>query len=63
MVCFQTKNPNLGKLLEGLRNKNVLYSLLSFGIFSYFGMFGPKKSGNPDEEANGIAMKLFTIRC
>jgi hypothetical protein len=41
----------------------VWYSLLSFGIFSHFGMFGQKKSGNPDEEANGIAMKLFTIRC
>jgi hypothetical protein len=25
----------------------VWYSLWSFGIFSHFGMFGPRKNGNP----------------
>jgi hypothetical protein len=37
MVCFQTKNPNLGKLLEGLRNKNVLYFMTIWNIGMHYG--------------------------
>jgi hypothetical protein len=57
MVRFLTKNPNLGKLLEGLRMKNVCIfydHLESFGIvcghsvyFLHFGMFGPRKIWQP----------------
>jgi hypothetical protein len=36
------------------------YSLWSFGIYSRFGMFGQKKSGNPAEMAviKGGVMKI-----
>jgi hypothetical protein len=57
MVCFQTKNPNLGKILEGLRMKNVCvfydhleyftaiwYSLWSFGILFTFWYVWTKKN-------------------
>jgi hypothetical protein len=41
MVCFQTKNPNFGK---------IWYVCGHLLYFFRFGMFGPKKSGNPAEE-------------
>jgi hypothetical protein len=33
MVCFQTKNPNLGKFLEGLRMENAG---ICYGHLEYF---------------------------
>jgi hypothetical protein len=44
MVCFQTKNPNLGKIVDGLAMERVglfyghLVCLKLFGIF--YGHFG-----------------------
>jgi hypothetical protein len=34
MVCFQTKNPNFGKNLEGLRTENVV---IFYGHLEYSG--------------------------
>jgi hypothetical protein len=63
MVCFQTKNSNLGKFLRALDWKmfiyfmatwnlgNVMaiwYILYSFGTFFRFEYHVPKKSGSPD---------------
>jgi hypothetical protein len=60
MVCFQTKNPNFGKIWRALKWKMLLYfmtiwnifmafwySLWSFGIFLRFGVFGPRKIWQP----------------
>jgi hypothetical protein len=63
MVCFQTKNPNLGKFGKALEWKMLVYFiviwniLLSFGIFYChlviwcifppFGILCQEKSGNP----------------
>jgi hypothetical protein len=33
MVYFQTKNPNLGKNVEDLKCKTLVYVGMSFGIF------------------------------
>jgi hypothetical protein len=65
MVYFQTKNPNLGNIWEGLTMEDVgiLYghlvyslaiwiSLWYFGIyFPRFGMLHQEKSGNPVSDA------------
>jgi hypothetical protein len=60
MVCFQTKNSNLGKYWRALESKRLVYSvdiwyiLWPFGdleaiwyIFPRFGILCPEKSGNP----------------
>jgi hypothetical protein len=60
MVCFQTKNPNLGKSWRALEWKMLVYFtviwyiLWSFGnvvviwnIFPRFGILCQEKSGNP----------------
>jgi hypothetical protein len=61
MVCFQTKNPNLGKFWRALEWKILVYFmaiwniLQSFGnivviwyIFPRFGILCQEKSGNLD---------------
>jgi hypothetical protein len=70
MVCFQTKNPNLGKFWRALDWKMLIYFmpiwniLRSFRIFynhlSHFSRFWyhvPRKSGNPDADTS---LKPFT---
>jgi hypothetical protein len=56
MVCFQTKNPNFGKIWRALEWKMLLYFmticniLWPFGIVWYilrFGIFGPRKIWQP----------------
>jgi hypothetical protein len=62
MVCFQTKNPNLGKFWRVLQWKILVYLMVDhlcyfteignilwpFGIFfPRFGMLYQEKSGNP----------------
>jgi hypothetical protein len=47
MVCFQTKNPNLGKFCRVLQLKNSVYFVLIWYIFSRFGILFQEKSGNP----------------
>jgi hypothetical protein len=63
MVYFQTKNPILGKFLDGLRMENVglfcrhleyftyghlIYFMVIF--FTVFGILCQEKSGNPATE-------------
>jgi hypothetical protein len=63
MVCFQTKNPNLGKFCMALDWKMFVYFMATwnilwrFGIFydhlvhfSSFGFMYQEKSGNPEQE-------------
>jgi hypothetical protein len=67
MVCFQTKNPNLGKFWKALEWKMLLYfmaiwhSVWQFGIgcghlvyYSHFGMFGPRKIWQPWTADSGV---------
>jgi hypothetical protein len=39
MVCFQTKNPNLGKFLMTLEWKMLKYFMAIWNIFGTFGIF------------------------
>jgi hypothetical protein len=72
MVCFQTKNPNLGKCLRGLDWKMFIYFmaiwtiLWRFGIFydhlvhfSGFGIMYQEKSGNPANKTFFCAVKIM----
>jgi hypothetical protein len=55
MVCFQTKNPNLGKICRVLQWKRMVYFMDSWSIlvrgnlvfFPRFGILYKEKSGNP----------------
>jgi hypothetical protein len=60
MVCFQTKNPNLGKFWTVLQWKMIVYFMDTWSIlrsfdvfyghlvyFSRFGILYQEKSGNP----------------
>jgi hypothetical protein len=74
MVCFQTKNPNVGKMGRALDWKMLLYfmkiwyNLHPFGIvcghlvyifrFCIFGCLDKEKSGNP----GGDVASCFWIR-
>jgi hypothetical protein len=66
MACFQTKNANLGKFLEGLRKENVdiFYGHLEyfinvwdfFGHLEYYFQFWhhvPRKIWHPWSESGG----------
>jgi uncharacterized membrane protein YkvI len=70
MVCFQTKNPNLGKFWRALEWKMVVcfmviwYILWQFGnvvviwyIFPCFGIFCQEKSGSPAAQIYWISSK------
>jgi hypothetical protein len=39
MVCFQTKNPDLGNFLEGFRLENITIFLAIWNILRTFGIF------------------------
>jgi hypothetical protein len=39
MVCFQTKNPNLGKFWMALEWKMLLYFMVIWNILRSFGIF------------------------
>jgi hypothetical protein len=39
MVCFQTKNPNLGKFWRALDRKKLIYFMPIWNILQTFGMF------------------------
>jgi hypothetical protein len=39
MVCFQTKNPNLGKFLRALELKMLVYFMVIWNILRSFGIF------------------------
>jgi hypothetical protein len=39
MVCFQTKNPNLGKFLRALDGKMLIYFMAIWNILRPFGKF------------------------
>jgi hypothetical protein len=39
MVCFQTKNPNLGKFLRALDGKMLIYFMTIWNILRTFGKF------------------------
>jgi hypothetical protein len=40
MVCFQTKNPNLGKFWSALEWKMLLYFMTIWNILRPFGIMG-----------------------
>jgi hypothetical protein len=46
MVCFQTKNPNLGKFWGSLEWKMLVYFMVILEYWS-FGILCQEKSGNP----------------
>jgi hypothetical protein len=39
MVCFQTKNPNLGKFLRALEWKMMVYFMVTWNILRSFGIY------------------------
>jgi hypothetical protein len=39
MVCFQTKNPNLGKFWRVLQGKIIVYFMDTWSILRYFVIF------------------------
>jgi hypothetical protein len=39
MVCFQTKNPNLGKFWRALDGKMLIYFMANWNILRTFGIF------------------------
>jgi hypothetical protein len=39
MVCFQTKNPNLGKFCRALECKMLVYFMVIWNILGLFGIF------------------------
>jgi hypothetical protein len=61
MVCFQTKNPDLGKIGRALDWKmfkyfifqgDLGYCMTIWYIFSGFGIMYQEKSGNPDSKCH-----------
>jgi hypothetical protein len=75
MVCFQTKNPNLGGSFNGRcwyilwtlgPFHDLLFYLWTFGIvrgnlviFSRFGILYQEKSGNPGWKMNFSSLKML----
>jgi hypothetical protein len=74
MVCFQTKNPNLGKFLRAIEWKLLVYFMViwliiwPFGnvvviwyIFPRFGILCQEKSGNPVLENDLVSLLLLAL--
>jgi hypothetical protein len=43
MVCFETKNPNLGKFWRAFERKKLVYSVVIWIILGPFGLFYERK--------------------
>jgi hypothetical protein len=54
MVCFQTKNPNLGKFWRALDWKILAHFMFIWYIISGFGILCQEKSGNPGPEPDTL---------
>jgi hypothetical protein len=59
MVCFQTKNPNLGKFWRAMENLGIFYDHLEY--FLNIGIMSKEKSGNPAFYRLGRVKKSFEI--